>query len=353
MTALLKPGAPLRVGTRASALAVAQTSAIATQLGAYELVTITSEGDRSSAPLASMGGTGVFVSALRDALLRGDVDVAVHSLKDLPTTPAEGITLAAVPTREDARDVVVARDGLTLGELPEGSRVGTIALFPESPVQLYGLALLAVVVGVLFWVLLNRTRFGFDLRATGASESAAVASGVDTRRMIVVTMLVSGAVAGLIGLPVMFSQSFNYGSSFQTGLGFTGIAVALLGRNHPVGIAFGALVFAYLSQQANAREVTLADLPITPVQVARVAALVADRTLTNANARKVVDGVLAGEGDPDAVVEARGLAVVQDDSALEAAVTEALAANPSVAEKIRGGKVAAAGAIVGAVLITV
>ncbi|KIQ08163.1 glutamyl-tRNA amidotransferase [Rhodococcus sp. Leaf7] len=107
---------------------------------------------------------------------------------------------------------------------------------------------------------------------------------------------------------------------------------------------------AYLSQQANAREVTLADLPITPVQVARVAALVADRTLTNANARKVVDGVLAGEGDPDAVVEARGLAVVQDDSALEAAVTEALAANPSVAEKIRGGKVQAAGAIVGAVM---
>lgn len=107
---------------------------------------------------------------------------------------------------------------------------------------------------------------------------------------------------------------------------------------------------AYLSQQANARELTLADLPITPVQVARVAALVADRTLTNANARKVVDGVLAGEGDPDAVVEARGLAVVQDDSALEAAVTEALAANPSVAEKIRGGKVQAAGAIVGAVM---
>ncbi|MGB3772730.1 MAG: Asp-tRNA(Asn)/Glu-tRNA(Gln) amidotransferase subunit GatB [Rhodococcus sp. (in: high G+C Gram-positive bacteria)] len=107
---------------------------------------------------------------------------------------------------------------------------------------------------------------------------------------------------------------------------------------------------AYLSQQANTSGVTLQDLPITPSQVARVAALVADRTLTNANARKVVDGVLAGEGDPDAVVEARGLAVVQDDSALETAVSEALAANPSVADKIRGGKVQAAGAIVGAVM---
>jgi simple sugar transport system permease protein len=106
-------------------------------------------------------------------------------------------------------------------------------------------------VGVAFWVLLNRTRFGFDLRASGSSESAAVASGVDVKRMIVVTMLLSGAVAGLIGLPTMFSDSFAYGSAFQTGLGFTGIAVALLGRNNPVGIAFGALIFAFLTEQAT------------------------------------------------------------------------------------------------------
>ena len=125
MTALLKPGAPLRVGTRASALAVAQTSAIAAQLGTYELVTITSEGDRSSAPLASMGGTGVFVSALRDALRAGEVDVIVHSFKDLPTAPAEGIVLAAVPARADARDALATRDGVTLAKLPQGSRVGT------------------------------------------------------------------------------------------------------------------------------------------------------------------------------------------------------------------------------------
>lgn len=136
-------------------------------------------------------------------------------------------------------------------QMPEGTRVGTIALFPDVSTELYGLSLLAVVVGVVFWLVLNRTRFGFDLRASGASESAAVASGVDTRKMIVTAMLVSGAVAGLVGLPVMFSQSYNYGSSFQVGLGFAGIAVALLGRNHPVGIALGALVFAYLSQQAN------------------------------------------------------------------------------------------------------
>jgi ABC-type uncharacterized transport system permease subunit len=136
-------------------------------------------------------------------------------------------------------------------QIPEGSRVGTIHLFSDSPTELYGLSLLAVVVGVGFWVLLNRTRFGFDLRASGSSESAAVASGVDVKRMIVVTMLLSGAVAGLVGLPTMFSDSFAYGSAFQTGLGFTGIAVALLGRNNPVGIAFGALIFAFLTEQAT------------------------------------------------------------------------------------------------------
>ena len=125
MTAMSAPGAPLRVGTRASALAVAQTSAIAAHLGPYELVTITSEGDRSSAPLASLGGTGVFVSALRDALRADQVDVIVHSMKDLPTGPAEGIVLAAVPVRADARDALATRDGVTLAGLPAGARVGT------------------------------------------------------------------------------------------------------------------------------------------------------------------------------------------------------------------------------------
>ncbi|GGS52313.1 aspartyl/glutamyl-tRNA(Asn/Gln) amidotransferase subunit B [Actinokineospora fastidiosa] len=107
---------------------------------------------------------------------------------------------------------------------------------------------------------------------------------------------------------------------------------------------------SYLAQQANTRGVELAELPITPAQVAAVIALVADGTLTKALAREVVDGVLAGEGEPAEVVEKRGLKVVSDDSALYAAVDEALAAQPDVAAKIRDGKVAAAGAIVGAVM---
>ncbi|HEX7661511.1 MAG TPA: Asp-tRNA(Asn)/Glu-tRNA(Gln) amidotransferase subunit GatB [Pseudonocardiaceae bacterium] len=107
---------------------------------------------------------------------------------------------------------------------------------------------------------------------------------------------------------------------------------------------------SYLAQQANTRGVELAELPITPAQVARVAALVSGGSLNTGLARQVIDGVLAGEGEPDDVVAKRGLAVVSDDSALFAAVDEALAKQPDVADKIRSGKVAAAGAIVGAVM---
>ena len=122
----------IRLGTRRSALATTQSNHVADwlrELGAeVELVEITTEGDRTQAsgmsPTAGTA-TGVFVNALRDALLAGEIDIAVHSLKDLPTYPAEGIVLAAIPVREDPRDVLVARDGLTLGELPAGAKVGT------------------------------------------------------------------------------------------------------------------------------------------------------------------------------------------------------------------------------------
>lgn len=107
---------------------------------------------------------------------------------------------------------------------------------------------------------------------------------------------------------------------------------------------------AYLAQQANTRGVELGELAITPKQVARVVELVAEGKLTNKLARQVVDGVLAGDGEPDEIVSAQGIEVVSDDSSLQAAIDEALAAQPDVAEKIRGGKVQAAGAVVGAVM---
>jgi hydroxymethylbilane synthase len=138
------PTTTIRIGTRASTLARTQSQLVGDALTAatglqVELVLIRTEGDVSTAPLAQLGGTGVFVSALRDALLRGEVDLAVHSLKDLPTAPPEGIALAAVPTREDPRDIVVARDGLTLGELPQGAKVGTGA--PRRVAQIEALGL--------------------------------------------------------------------------------------------------------------------------------------------------------------------------------------------------------------------
>ncbi|HEY1105433.1 MAG TPA: hydroxymethylbilane synthase, partial [Agromyces sp.] len=90
-----------------------------------ELVPITTQGDTSRASLSSIGGTGVFAAALREALLAGECDLVVHSLKDLPTAEHPGLRLGAVPKRVDARDVLCARDGLTLAELAEGARVGT------------------------------------------------------------------------------------------------------------------------------------------------------------------------------------------------------------------------------------
>ena len=103
-------------------------------------------------------------------------------------------------------------------------------------------------------------------------------------------------------------------------------------------------------QKANEDGVALSDLPISPAQVAEVVKLVDDGKLSNKLARQVVEGVLAGEGEPEQVMKERGLEVVRDDSALQSAVDEALAANPGIVEKIRGGKVQAAGAIVGAVM---
>ncbi len=105
-----------------------------------------------------------------------------------------------------------------------------------------------------------------------------------------------------------------------------------------------------LSRRATEQEIELSALAITPAQVARIIALVEEGTLTNKLARQVVEGVLAGEGGPDEVVEARGLKVVSDDGALGSMVDEAIASNPDAAEKVRGGKVAAAGALVGAVM---
>ncbi|MFE9933964.1 hydroxymethylbilane synthase [Streptomyces sp. NPDC005533] len=139
-----RPDQPLRLGTRRSKLAMSQSGHVADAVRAItgravELVEITTYGDVSREHLAQIGGTGVFVTALRDALLRGEVDFAVHSLKDLPTAQPDDLVIAAMPRREDARDALVARDGLTFEQLPDGARIGTGS--PRRTAQLNHLAL--------------------------------------------------------------------------------------------------------------------------------------------------------------------------------------------------------------------
>jgi ABC-type uncharacterized transport system permease subunit len=146
--------------------------------------------------------------------------------------------------------------------LTGSSTVPGWAPYGVSGGQIWTLGLLAVAVGVGFWLLLNRTRLGFDLRASGLSPSAASASGVSARKMVIVAMLLSGAVAGLVWIPDLFGHAHTYSdSSFAGGLGFTGLAVALLGRNRAGGIAFGALLFAWLTSQSDALQI---DTDIAP-----------------------------------------------------------------------------------------
>ena len=135
-------GRTLRLGSRRSPMAIVQSQQVAGLITErtgrqVEIVGVTTFGDVSRAQLTQIGGTGVFVSALRDALLSGEVDLAVHSLKDLPAGPAEGILLAAVPPRDDPRDALVARDGAKLADLAVGARVGTGS--PRRAAQLLAL----------------------------------------------------------------------------------------------------------------------------------------------------------------------------------------------------------------------
>ncbi|MFG1957420.1 ABC transporter permease [Nonomuraea sp. NPDC049028] len=142
-------------------------------------------------------------------------------------------------------------------ELPPSARLpeldGLMSLFGLSlpaGTHLGGAALGAVVLGVAVHLLLTRTRYGYELRASGLNPAAAHVHGIEPRRMILLTMLVSGGLAGLAGLPDLLGNTYSYGVDFPSGAGFTGIAVAMLGRNTPVGIALSALLFGFLERSA-------------------------------------------------------------------------------------------------------
>jgi len=142
--------------------------------------------------------------------------------------------------------------------LPEDTWLPNLPMISGTEAGIYSFTIVAVVVGFGYWFLLERTRFGFDLRATGHNPSAAQASGVSAKRMIVMTMAISGALAGLVGLPQLFGETHAYTDSVG-GVGFTGIAIALLGRSRPVGMALGAVLWAFLDRSSLILD--LADIP--------------------------------------------------------------------------------------------
>jgi simple sugar transport system permease protein len=118
----------------------------------------------------------------------------------------------------------------------------------------YGMFFVAVALGLIFWFVVNRTRFGFELRASGLNPIAARVSGVNSKKMTFIALVISGAIAGLAGLPEILGQTHTYSLGFRQGIGFTAIAVALLGRNSAGGMAVSALLFGFLEVSSRALE---------------------------------------------------------------------------------------------------
>jgi simple sugar transport system permease protein len=181
---------------------------------------------------------------------RGVSEVISTIMLNAIATILVAFLLRKVAVRSEGSNIVSTRP------LADDSRVPGLPLIPGVSREVYGMLLLAIIIGILYWFILGKTRFGFDLRTTGRSETAAVASGVKVKRMILTSMVLSGVVAGLVGMPLLFGQDYAYGSTFQPGLGFAGIAIALIGRNNPVGIIFAALLWSFLEQQSNALQIT-------------------------------------------------------------------------------------------------
>ena len=176
---------------------------------------------------------------------------------------ALGAYLLASHLREEARpnDLIIATPSIpSSGRFPSLNPVLTafgVDIRPGN--ELRGFLLLALLVGLLFYLVVWRTRFGFDLRASGINPQAARVGGADPAGMVIKAMLLSGAIAGLVGMSDLLGFFHEYSLDFPTGLGFTGIAVALVGRNHPIGIFLAALLFGFIERSAQILD--LEDIP--------------------------------------------------------------------------------------------
>ncbi|GAA2664471.1 MULTISPECIES: ABC transporter permease [Actinosynnema] len=227
--------------------------------------------------LFNIGVEGQYrVAAVVAAVVGGSIALptGVHTLVIILTAAVAGAAWAAIPAilkvTRGVNEVIstIMMNGLAMGvsaylisrdmfgelrgnnirtpEIPETGWVPGIDLGGAGTV--YGLVVLAIALGVGYWVMMNRTRFGFELRASGQSATAAAAGGVNAKRMVLIAMLMSGAIAGLVSMPEILGRNHTFDLNFPAGIGFTGIAIALLGRNHPGGIALGALLWAFLDK---------------------------------------------------------------------------------------------------------
>lgn len=191
---------------------------------------------------------------------------------------------------------------LSTPPIPESAWMPDIPLIPGSQDGVFGFIVIAALVGFAYWFTLERTRFGFDLRASGLNPWAATASGVDAKRMVIATMVISGAAAGLVGMPQLLGETHAYTQEFG-GVGFTGIAIALLGRNRPIGIAFGALLWSFLERSSLILD--LEDIPKETVVIMQgvtvLAVVVAYEVATRISRRAQQKRVGAATGQAEVV----------------------------------------------------
>jgi simple sugar transport system permease protein len=185
--------------------------------------------------------------ALLPAILK--VTRGVHEVLSTIMMNAIAFGLAAYLIRRDQFGILVGNN-VSTEPIPESGQVPGISFGDEG--TMFGLVFLAVLAAAVYGVTMYQTRFGFELKASGLSPTAAAAGGVNAKRMIVISLLTSGAVAGLVGMPEILGRDHAYTLNFAAGYGFAGLGIALLGRNHSLGIAFGSLLWAFLEKSKAA-----------------------------------------------------------------------------------------------------
>jgi simple sugar transport system permease protein len=265
--------------------------------GQYRLATLAAAALGSASFVGWLPGVGRILLMIVVAMLLGGAWAAIAGMLKVTRGVSEvistimlntiaGSITAFLNTTDHWGVQLKGSNAVSTRLLPRDSWLPNLHLIGGTDARVNMFAIVAVGVGLGYWVLLERTRFGFDLRASGYSPSAAAASGVDAKRMVVLTMVLSGAVAGLVGMPQLLGESHAYTDSVG-GIGFTAIAIALLGRNHPVGMALGALLWAFLDRSSLILD--LADIPreiVVIMQGSTVLAVVVAYELANRLTRR-------------------------------------------------------------------